>query len=161
MGAILWNGIVMRQLYMLMAVVIGGSLPQVASAGATVDLLFVGRNGSPITPTNNVGGFFPPSEVVVSDTVTMAVVMTNDQALTAAVFSLNYDLDSRDMLNVVATFQWAGVAITATNRVRFEPLAPLAPTTNTFVGSFQGVSGRFDPPAVLPKAGGAFAGGWG
>jgi hypothetical protein len=45
------------------------------------------------------------------DTLTMAIFMRNDQPLTAAVFSLSYDLGSDDVLDVLSAIQWTGVRI--------------------------------------------------
>jgi hypothetical protein len=117
-----------------------------ARAGATVDLLFVGRNGAPIAATNTV-------TAVAGDTLTMAVRMSNDQTLTAAVFSLNYDLDNKNELDVMSAFGWAGVAISKKGTDFFQPLSGFAPITPTFVGSFQGITTNFSLPGVLPAPG--------
>ena len=128
-----------------------------ARAGATVDLLFVGLDGAPIAATNNLE--LSPGSIPGS-VLTMAVVVRNDEPLTIAVFSLNYDLDGDNELDVVSAFQWGGVPLNKQATDFFAPIAGLAPTTATFVGSFQGATTNFSGPRVLPAAGGAFAGGY-
>jgi hypothetical protein len=125
-----------------------------ASAGATVDLLFVGRNGAPIAPTDSVR---VGEDVSVGDELTLAVLMRNDAPLTLAIFSLRYDLEGRDELDVVSAFQWRGLAI---SRDWFGPIGDLSPTTGDFVGSFQGWTSNPVLPRTLPAAAGPFAGGY-
>ena len=124
-----------------------------ARAGATVDLLFVAINGAPISPTNTV-------TVAPGALLDMVVRMSNDQTLTAALFSLNYDTDGDDELDVVSAIQWRGVRINAAGTAFFQPIGSLEPPTPTFVGSFQGATTDFATPGTLPPAGGAFAGGY-
>jgi hypothetical protein len=156
----------MRKLFVLamMAGLVGlGGFVNDARAGATVDLLFVGHNGNPIPSTNCavVGGAQPGCHPVsVGDTLTMALLMRNDQTLTVMVYSLNYDLDGDNELDVISQFQWGGVPINAKGTDFFAPIGPFSPTTATFVGSFQGSTTNFSGPRVLPAAGGAFAGGY-
>jgi hypothetical protein len=129
--------------------------PGGARAGATVDLLFVGVNGAPIAATNNLEfGAIP------GDVVTMAVVMRNDVPLTVAVFSLHYDTDGDNELDVLQAFQWHGVALDKSGTDFFQPLSGLSPVSTTFVGSFQGATVNLSLPRVLPPAAGAFAGGY-
>jgi len=116
-----------------------------ASAGATVDLVFIGQNGAAISPTDTV-------TAAAGDTLTIAVLLRNDQALTTAIFSLNYDLDGDDELDVVSAFAWQGFPF-------FVP-PPLLPPTPTFIGPFGGSSILTPPIRPLPPAGGAFAGGY-
>jgi hypothetical protein len=146
----------MRKLFVfaMVAGLIGlGGFVRDARAGATIDLIFVGKNGSPIAPTSSVSG-------VPSDTFTMALIMTNDQTLTAAIFSLSYDLGGVDTLDVVSAVQWSGLPIAKAGTDFFAPLAGLNPISNTFVGAFQGVTSNLGLPRTLPVAGGAFAGGY-
>src|SRR5262245_2934516 len=126
-----------------------------ARAGATVDLLFVGRNGGAIAPTASVGA-------LPGDTLTMAVRMRNDEPLLIGIFSLNYDLDGDNELDVVSAFEWSGVAINKQATAFFFPLSNFfEPATATFVGSFQGSTNDFSLPfTTLPPAAGAFAGGY-
>src|SRR5262245_23555528 len=138
----------MRKLFVLgmVAGLVGmGGYVRDAHAGATVDLLFVSLNGASIAPTNSLTG------LKASDTFVMHAVMTNDQTLTAAVFSINYDLGGQNTLDVNTAFQWHGQAI-AKNPLNgvFAPLAPLNPVTPTTIGSFQGITSNFSLPAVLP-----------
>lgn len=127
-----------------------------ARAGATIDLLFVGIDGSPIAPTNAIdGGYYVPGTHL-----TMAAFMRNDVPLTIAVFSLNYDLGGDDELDVVSVFQWGGLPINKTATDFFAPIGAFSPTTATFVGSFQGATTNFGGPRLLPPAAGAFAGGY-
>ena len=77
---------------------LGGIAPG-AGAVPIVDPVFVGVNGAPIAPTNTVNA--SPGDVL-----TMALFLTTDQPLTIAIFSLNYDLDGKDELDVVSQFQW-------------------------------------------------------
>jgi hypothetical protein len=130
-----------------------GAPARVASAGATVDLLFVGHNGAPIAPTSTV-------TASAGDLLTMALIMRNDQPLTAAVFSIAYDLDGGNELDFVKAVQWSGIAISAKGAYSFAPLAGLNPISSTFVGAFQGFTNFFDPPKTLPPASGAFTGGY-
>ena len=141
----------MRKLFVLMATL--ALLGSDARAGATVDLLFVGRNFNPIAPIDTVS-------VAPGDFLTMVVLMRNDEPLAIAIFSLNYDLDGDDELDVVSAFQWQGVRIATPPPDFFRPLAGLRPNTATFVGSFQGATTNFSPTRRLPPAGGAFAGGY-
>ena len=122
-----------------------------ARAGATVDLLFVGINGLAIAATDTVNAS-------AGDVLEMAVVMRNDEPLTAASYSLNYDLDGDNELDVLGAFLWRGVALNKSGTMGFVPISPLSPVTATFVGSFQGFSNFVLAP--LPPAGGAFAGGY-
>jgi hypothetical protein len=136
----------MRKLFVLgmMAGLVGlGGFVRDASAGATIDLLFVGVNGGPIAPTNTV-------TVAGGDTLTMGLRLRNDQTITVFVFSANYDLDGDNELDVVSVFQWSGVPIFKTGPQFFDPVAGLSPTTPTFVGSFQGTSTDFAVPRALP-----------
>lgn len=151
----------MRKLFVL-AMVAGlvgmGGFVRDARAGATIDLLFVGKNGSAIAATNTVT---VGVNVAVSDTLTMAALMRNDQAMTIAIFSTNYDLDGDNELDVVSNFMWSGVPINKTASDFFAPVnGEFSPTTATFVGSFQGSTTNFGGPRTLPVAGGAFAGGY-
>ena len=124
-----------------------GGFAQDANAGATIDLLFVGQNGAPIAPTSSV-------VAVAGDTLTMAVFLRNDEPLTQAIFSLNYDLDLNNELDVVSAFSWSGVFISKTGD-RFQPFTPLDPPTATFVGSFQGATTNVALPRTLPNSTGA------
>jgi len=128
-----------------------------ASAGATVDLLFVARNGAPIAPTDSVR---VGEDVSVGDELTLAIRMRNDVPLTVIVFSLRYDLEGRDELDVVSAFQWQGLAISKAGSDWFGPIGSLSPTTSSFVGSFQGWTTNPLLPRALPAAAGAFAGGY-
>jgi hypothetical protein len=138
------------------SILVGALLARDSHAGATVDLLFVGRNGGAIAPTDSV--FALPG-----DTLTMVVLLHNDEALTAAWFSLNYDVDGDDELDVVSAFQWRGLAIHKSGTDFFAPgFSTVEPfrSTATFVGSFQGITRNFWGPRTLPPSGGAFAGGY-
>ncbi len=128
--------------------------PGEARAGATVDLLFVGINGSPIAATNTILG--PPP----GDWLTMAIIMRNDVPLSVAIFSLNYDVDGDNELDILSAFQWHGVALDKSATDFFRPVSGLSPSTATFVGSFQGATTNLTGPRVLPPASGAFAGGY-
>jgi hypothetical protein len=146
----------MRKLFVLgmVAGLVGmGGFVRDARAGATIDLLFVGINGGAIAATNTV-------TVNAGDQLTMALRMRNDQTMTIAVFSTNYDLDGDNELDVVSQFQWGGVALNKQATDAFAPVGAFSPTTATFVGSFQGSTTNFGGPRVLPAAGGAFAGGY-
>jgi hypothetical protein len=89
----------------------------------------------------------------------MAIMMRNDQPLTVAVFSLNYDLDGDQDLSVIDAFQWGGLAINKQATDFFVPLGALGSPTATFVGSFQGLTTNL-APRMLPAAGGGFPGGY-
>src|SRR5262245_21070718 len=108
----------MRKL-IVMAMVAGmvGFGARYASAGATVDLLFVGHNGAPIAATNTV-------TAGAGDTLTMAVRFTNDQVLTASVFSLNYDLDGKSELTATSAVQWIGVSLLKSAAQHYKPIGP-------------------------------------
>jgi hypothetical protein len=124
-----------------------------ASAGGTIDLLFVGQNGAPIAATDQV-------KANPGDLLTMAIMMRNDQPLTLAVFSLNYDLDGDNELDVVSVFQWGGIPINKAGSDFFAPIGSMNATTQTFIGSFQGATNNLGLPRTLPVAGGSFAGGY-
>jgi hypothetical protein len=91
-----------------------------ARAGATVDLLFVARNGGPIAPTDTV-------TASPGDTLEMAVRLTNDEALTLSVFSIAYDLDGDDELDVISAFQWIGLPINKVGSEFYQPASPSRP----------------------------------
>src|SRR5262245_25761290 len=150
----------MRKLFVL-AMVAGlvglGGFVRDASAGATIDLLFVGKNGAPIAATNTVT---VGTNGQVSATLTMAAIMRNDQTLTVAVFSGNYDLGGDNELDLLSVFQWGGLPIAKAGTDFFAPIGGLTPSTTTFFGSFQGSTTNLSLPRVLPVAGGAFAGGY-
>jgi len=143
----------MRKLFVLGMAVVGlvglGGFVRDARAGVTVDLLFVGQNGAPIAPTNTV-------TANVGDTLTMALRLSNDQQLTIAVFSTNYDLDLDNELDVVSQFQWGGVALNKQATDFFAPIGGFSPTTATFVGSFQGATSNFSGPRLLPITPGGY-----
>jgi hypothetical protein len=136
-------------LAMIAGLVGGGSPARDASAGATVDLLFVGVNGAPIAPTDTV-------TATAGTVLTMAVLLRNDQSLIAATFSLQYDLDGDNELDVVSAFAWQGFG--GVIGPFFQP-PPLLPPTPTSIGPFGGLAG-LPAPLPLPPAGGAFAGGY-
>lgn len=156
----------MRKLFVLAMVgaMVGlGGFVRDASAGATVDVLFVGHNGNPIPVTDCavVGGAQVGCQTVaVGDTLTSALLMRNDQGLTIAIFSLEYDTDGDNELDMVSAFQWGGVVIAKNGTEFFAPIAGLTQLTATQVGAFQGVSSNFGLPRLLPPSGGAFAGGY-
>jgi hypothetical protein len=131
----------MRKLFVLAMVgaMIGlGGFVRDARAGSTVDLLFVGINGGAIAPTDTV-------TVSAGDTLTMAAFMSTDQRLGISVWSLNYDLDFDNELDVVSAFQWVtGVAMNKTGTDFYKPVSlppfnPLGSTSQT-MDSFQGAS---------------------
>ena len=128
-----------------------------ASAGATVDLLFVGVRGSPIAPTDTLR---LGAEARAGDEVTLAIRMRNDLPLSVVVFSLRYDLDGGDELDVSSAFQWRGVALSRSGGDSFQPIGRLSPTTKDFVGSFQGWTTNLLLPRTLPAAAGAYAVGY-
>ena len=136
----------MRKL-IVMAMVAGivgaGGYVRDASAGATIDLLFVGRNGGAITPTNEV-------TVDPGDTLDMQVRFTSDEGLTAMIFSLNYDLDLKDELDPTFVAQWHGVSLNKAGSAGFAPLGPLGATTATFIGSFNGTVNNLSNTLTLP-----------
>jgi hypothetical protein len=141
-----------RRLFAAASILIGVALLSSDSrAGATVDLLFVARNYAPIAPTDSVGA-------LPGDRFTMAVLLRNDEPITAAIFSLNYDLDGDNELDVVSVSQWIGVRIAFPALDFFRPLGPPRAVTSTFVGSFNSATNNF--ARTLPPAGGAFAGGY-
>jgi hypothetical protein len=140
-------------LAMVAGLIAMGGYVRDARAGVTIDLMFVGHNGFPIVATDTVAA-------APNDTLTMAVLMRNDQTLTIAVYSLNYDLDGDNELDVVSVFGWGGVPLNKTATDFFAPLI-MSPTTATFVGSFSGSTTNFGPPPrLLPASAGAFAGGY-
>src|SRR5262245_37097268 len=128
-----------------------------ADAGATVDLLFVGRNGERIAPTDSVR---VGEDVRIGDLLTLAIRLRNDIPLTVVVFSLRYDLDGADELDVSSAFQWRGVALSKSGGDSFQPIGSLSPTTTDFVGSFQGWTSNLLLPRSLPAAAGPYAGGY-
>jgi len=130
----------MRKLFVLAmaAALVGvGWTARDASAGATVDLLFIGQNGSPIAPTTT-------ALAAPSDTLTMVLLITPDQLLGGAAISLSYDTDDMiDELDVVANYQWFGTPLGKNSKktaVVYSPIVPLLPTTATLIGSFNGAS---------------------
>jgi hypothetical protein len=128
----------MRKLFVLAMVgaMVGlGGFVRDARAGSTVDLLFTGINGGPIGATNTV-------TVSPGDTLTMHAFMSTDQTLGIAFFSINYDLDLANELDVVSAFQWnSGVAIAKNGTDFWRPLSavpnPLT-SNNSAVESMEG-----------------------
>jgi hypothetical protein len=106
--------------------------PRETRAGVTVDLLFVGIDGSAISATNTVSA-------APGDLLTMAVLFSNDEGLSGISLSLHYDLDGDDELDVAQQTAWGGVAINRSGTARFSHLHDLQPPTATSVGSFDGV----------------------
>ena len=118
-----------------------------ARAGATVDLLFVGVNGGAIAATDTVA-------VDVGDTLTMAVLMRNDQNLALAQFGVGYDTDGDNELDIVSVVVWGGVPIAG--GVMFQPIKPPSIQNPTLINSFN--SALFPTlTQLLPPFGGAFA----
>src|SRR5262245_9036893 len=148
--SVCWSreGIPVRRISVGAALLIGAALLATdARAGATVDLVFVGRNGTPIALTDTVGA-------LPCDTLTMALLLRNDVRLSLAIFALNDALDGDDELDVMNAIEWAGLP-------SFGPpeFGPFVPVTPTFVGPFRGQM-RSIGGAPLPIAGGLFAGGY-
>ena len=138
---------------MVAGVLASGGLPRDAHAGVTVDLLFVAVNGAAITPTSRLFGPAP------GDTLNMVIVMRNDEGLTGHAFSINYDLDGENQLDVLGRGNWAGIAMNKAN-VKYSPIpGAFSPTTPTFVGSWNSTNGASTNLLLLPAAG-AFAGGY-
>ena len=103
-----------------------------ARAGATVDLLFVAIDGDAIAPTDTVSAA-PGGRLV------LALRMSNDESLGGAAFSLSYDVDGRDELDVVSAFQWTGVAISrGVQPETFGPFHGLIWVTEQLIGTFAG-----------------------
>ena len=121
-----------------------GGFVRDARAGATVDLLFVRHNGAPIAPTTSVTGVLP------GDTLEMVARMTNDQALTAAFFSISYDLDLVDRVDIISAFQWGGLAVNKAATDFFAPFVALGGDTGTSIGSFNGFVTNVALPRTLP-----------
>jgi hypothetical protein len=118
-----------------------------ASAGATVDLLFVGKNGNPIAATDTV-------TAVASDTLTMAVLLTSDQILVLSNLSLTYDTDLGDELDIVSAIEWVGMGLNMQNTITYLALQPGVPNqTATFIGSFDGATNDYTPPILGLPAG--------
>ena len=122
-----------------------------ARAGATVDLLCVAVDATPIPPTAAIAA--APGQ-----TLTLGVFLRNDERIRVATFSLRYDLDGGDELDVARATQWRGVATSASGF--FMNGHPLHPVTASFVGSFSGFGLAFPFDSSLPPAAGAFAGGY-
>ena len=138
-----------KLIWMAILACLVGSGAKHASAGATVDLLFVGRNGSSIAPTDTV-------DAAPGDTRAMAVRFTNDVDLFGIGFSLNYDLDGANELDVTSAVQWVGVQLGTAGSilVLFAPLGPLGPPTSTFIGTFVGAV--IQNPTVLRLSPGTY-----
>jgi hypothetical protein len=129
---------------------LAGAAPD-SRAGATVDLLFVAVDSAPIAPTSELAAS-------AGQTLTMGVFLRSDERIGVATFSLRYDLDGGDELDVARATQWRGVATSA--RGFFMNGHPLDPVTPSFVGSFSGFGLAFPFDSSLPPSGGAFAGGY-
>ena len=151
----------MRKL-IVMAMVAGlvgvGGYVRNASAGATIDLVFVSKNGSAIAATDTV-------TAAPGDTLVMNIVMRNDVGLSGHAFSIQYDLSgtpANHELDVVGRLNWVGISMNKTN-TQYGPLGGphggFSTTTPTFVGSWQSTNGASSNLLLLPSAG-AFAGGY-
>jgi len=146
----------MRKL-IVMAMVAGwvaaGGFVKDANAGVTIDLLFTAVNGVGIAPTATLASVAP------GDTLNMVIVMRNDEGLTGHAFSINYDLDGENQLDVLGRGNWAGIAMNKGN-TKYTPIpGAFSPTTPTFVGSWNSTNGASTNLLLLPAAG-AFAGGY-
>jgi hypothetical protein len=140
---------------LLVGLVGPGGFARDARAGATVDLLFTAINGSPIAPTSYLDpdamGWLSPG-----DALTIAVMLSNDEPLTAMSFSVTYALQYQNALNLVSVAQWSGVALSENGVDRRQPLGPLSPSresdhlTTGFLGSFQGYTANLSLPRTLP-----------
>jgi hypothetical protein len=131
-----------------MSIGIGAFVPG-ARAGSTVDLLFVGVNGGAIAPTDTVTA--SPGDVL-----TMGAFMSTDVPLGITVFSIDYDLDAGNELDVVSAFQWKGVAIAKNGTEFYRPISsvpnPLI-STRSSVESMEGANCTFlacSPDRPLP-----------
>jgi len=123
-----------------------------ASAGATVDLVFVERNGSAIAPSDSV-------TAAAGDTLRMNLVLRNDVGLSIHGLSIHYDLDGGDELDVLRRGNWRGIAMGPVSTL-YQPIPNrFSPTTASFVGSWCGTNGASTSLLLLP-ASGAFAGGY-
>ena len=151
----------MRKL-IVMAMVAGlvgvGGYVRNASAGATIDLVFVSKNGGAIAATDTV-------TAAPGDTLVMNIVMRNDVGLSGHAFSIQYDLSgtpANHELDVVGRLNWLGISMNKTN-TQYGPLGGppggFSTTTPTFVGSWQSTNGASSNLLLLPSAG-AFAGGY-
>jgi len=138
---------------MVAGLVAAGGFATDASAGATIDLVFVKVDGVAIAPTNNLVGLTP------GQTLEMNIVMRNDEGLSGHAFSINYDLGGGDVLDVLKRGAWVGIAMNK-NNVQYAPIpGAFSPTTPTFVGSWNSTNGASTNLLLLPAAG-AFAGGY-
>jgi hypothetical protein len=121
-----------------------------ARAGATIDLLFTQVNGVLIAPTDTV-------TVDNGDVLTMQVLMRNDETLSVAIYSLNFDVADEE-LDVFTAFQWSGLAINMTGSDTFAPSIALDPPVDAVPGriqSFQGLTNNLSLPRLL-GAGGSY-----
>jgi len=127
----------MRKL-IVMAMVAGlvgvGGFVKNASAGATIDLVFVSKNGAAIAPTDSVNA-------AVGDVLQMNFIMRTSSLLSIHSFSLNYDTNVGSDLTVLHKGNWTGVAMNKANALYSPLLAPFNPTTPTFVGSWNSTNG--------------------
>ena len=142
----------MRKL-LVMAMVAGligvGGYAKVASAGVTVDLLFVSKNGVGIAPTNAVLG------ALAGDKYVMNLVMKNDVGLTAHGFSIGYD----PSLTPLGRTNWAGIAMNKGNTLYLPLAAAISNVSPGLIGTWQSTNGASSNLLLLPAAG-AFAGGY-
>ena len=79
-------------------------------------------NGVPIAPTDTVTVHRPSG-----DLLTMALVMTNDEPISATQFGVGFNRGDQE-LTVSSAFLWAGVAL-GSQGAAFEPLIDLCPNT--------------------------------
>jgi hypothetical protein len=86
-----------------------------ARAGATVDLLFIAVNGTPIAPTDTV-----TVHQAAGDLLTMALVMTNDEPISLAQFGVEFNRDDQE-LSAASASLWAGVALGSRGEA-FQPM---------------------------------------
>lgn len=142
----------MRKL-IVMAMVAGlvgfGGYAKNASAGATIDLVFVSQNGAAIAATDTV-------TANPGDTLVMNLVMRNSSQLSIHAFSLQYDTN----LTHLAAANWTGVLISKT-----QLYAPLAagftldspPLFGTFQSTNGGSTNLFLPANTSPTIAGGYA----
>jgi hypothetical protein len=108
-----------------------------AGATVTINLVWASTSGAGSgVGTNTI-------TAAVGDTITLNVLMNNNQTLVASIFSLNFDTDLANELNLIGTGSWTGSTFgTGTMATTYGQIGTSSPSS--FVESTGAVAGRIN-----------------
>jgi len=130
----------------------GGSASDASATTVLVELIFVEQNGNPIAPGPGRSVGNPTVQAAPGDTLKMEVHLINFVPLTLAAFSLRFDSDGQNELDIISANLWTGVPLAGGDS--FAPVQPLTSVESTgtagSIQSFNGVTSNFGLPRTLP-----------